>query len=78
MTCDYYTPNPYRDIEYLAKQNLLGKEMEIDVSIDAFKKLDTIRKELFKKMSGWESKNYSVDNVLNDAYKLSLQAKNKS
>jgi len=78
MTCDYYSPNPYKDIEYLTKQNLLGKEMEIDVSIDAFKKLEKIRLELYKKMSGWESKNYAVDNVLNDAYKLSLQAKNKT
>lgn len=77
MTSDYFSYNAYKDIEYLCKTAILWKEMEIDESIEGFKKLDIIRKELFKKMSGWESKKYAVDNVLNESYLLSKQAKEK-
>lgn len=77
MTSDYFSYNVYKDIEFLAKTYLLWKDLDIDESIESVKKLETIRKELYKKMSGWESKRYSVDNVLNESYLLSKQAKEK-
>jgi hypothetical protein len=49
----------------------------VDDAIKQYKKLEAIRLEIFKKMSGWEAKNYSLDTVLDSSYLLSKKAKEK-
>jgi len=77
ISCDYYSANPYRDIEYLCKTTLIQNNLPVDEAIQQYKKLESIRLELFKKMSGWESKNYCIDTVLDSSYLLSKKAKEK-
>lgn len=77
LNCEYFSQNPFKDIEYLCKHTLIKKDDPIDEAIQSFKQLEEIKKELYKKMSGWEAKNYSIDNVLNDSYLLSKKARDK-
>jgi len=49
ISCDYYSANPYRDIEYLCKTTLIQNNLPVDEAIQQYKKLESIRLELFKK-----------------------------
>lgn len=75
--CDYFSLNPYRDLEFLCKSVLIENNLPVDEAIQQYKKFEAIRIEIFKKMSGWEAKNYSIDTVLNSSFLLSKTAKEK-